>query len=281
MKSWVWPRLRVVGARLGMRWLKEPLCKAWGDNNPLFCCAHTPAPTPIARHTQEVQHCPSVHRQTKHIQLPRLYNWGLFNATAHVNKILPLWILIKEMIVSGHRLKGKCFNWFWCLFLRKLFFFFSPPKAIYPREIAFPCCLSCEGPAVAEKEAGLRGYQVKHAHELKSRSRLRSRSVISSNMSHKMRCRFPFSFELQVFSNPEALFKDWPLTWPVIPIVRSWWPLGINGQHEGHFLEKLWLSMCQFQWSIITKQAKSLSGSMRHQLALRLPPHFQLLYKHK
>lgn len=171
------------------------------------------------------------------------------------------------MIVSGHRLKGKCFNWFWCFFLRKLF----SPEAVYPGEIAFLCCLSCKGPAASGRGAGLRGYRVKHTHELKSRNRLRSRSVISSNMSHKMRCRFPFSFELQVFSNPEALFKDRPLTWPVIPIARSWWPLGINGQHEGHFLEKLWLSMCQFQWSIITKQAKSLSGSMRHQLALRLP----------
>lgn len=171
------------------------------------------------------------------------------------------------MIVSGHRLKGKCFNWFWCFFLRKLF----SPEAVYPGEIAFLCCLSCKGPAASGRGAGLRGYRVKHTHELKSRNRLRSRSVISSNMSHKMRCRFPFSFELQVFSNPEALFKDRPLTWPVIPIARSWWPLGINGQHEGHFLEKLWLSMCQFQWSIITKQAKSLSGSMRHQLTLRLP----------
>lgn len=196
-----------------------------------------------------------------------LYYRGLFNATAHVNKILLHWILIKGMIVSGHYLKGKCFNWFWCLFMWKFFF----PEAIYPGEIAFPRCLSCKGPAAVGRGASLRGYRVKHTHELKSRSCLRSRSVISSNMSHKMRCRFPFSFELQVFSNPEALFKDWPLTWPVIPIARSWWPLGINGQHEGHFLEKLWLSMCQFQWSIITKQAKSLSRSTRHRLALRLP----------
>lgn len=145
-----------------------------------------------------------------------------------------------------------------------------PPEAIYPKEIAFHCCLSCNGPVAVGRGAGLRGYWVKHTHELKSRSRLRLWSVISGNMSHKTSCRFPFSFELQVFSNPKALFKDWPLTWPVIPIARSWWPLGINGQHEGHFLEKLWLSMCQFQWSIITKQAKSLSGSMRHQLTLRL-----------
>ena len=139
------------------------------------------------------------------------------------------------------------------------------PEAICPSEIALLAAAACP------IGSGLRGHQVKRTHELKSRSCWRSWSVISSNMSHKMRCGFPFPFELQVFGNPEALFKDWPFTRPVIPIARSWWPLGINGQHEGHFLEKLWLSMCQFQWSIITKQAKSLSWSTMCLLTHRLP----------
>lgn len=199
--------------------------------------------------------CPAVRRRTKRIWHPQQSN-----ATAHVNKIPFLWILIKGMIVSGHHLKGKCFNWFWWLLLLKLC-----SRSHMSQQDCSPCrrCLSYR--------VWLRGHQVKRTHELKSRSCWRSWSVISSNMSHKMRCGFPFPFELQVFGNPEALFKDWPFTRPVIPIARSWWPLGINGQHEGHFLEKLWLSMCQFQWSIITKQAKSLSGSTMHQLTLRLP----------
>lgn len=106
------------------RWLQQQLHAVQGSStlsSPCPCTA-TLLPSP---HIQARPGGPVLPRRAQadktHPASPaRQYYGGLFNATAHVNKILLLWILIKGMIVSGHHLKGKCFNWFWCLFLQKL-----------------------------------------------------------------------------------------------------------------------------------------------------------------